>query len=160
MQNYLVSWILISKYLTGVTGIGCFKCSSENGSNPSCEDTFQYFPFNSSEILYQDPCWAGRKDRNGLFPASSCIKLNGVVDENGNRLVIRGCGLDSGSLTSDTEIVRVSHCGSFYLDGRYVRGCVQGCDDMDGCNSALKHAPYFLMYFITNVIFSFTFRQI
>ena len=41
------------------------------------------------------------------------------VDDNGNRLVIRGCGLDSGSLTSDTEIVRVSHCGSFYLDGRY-----------------------------------------
>ena len=58
---------------------------------------------------------------NSMFVINKIIKRVTVQfeDENGNRLVIRGCGLDSGSLTSDTEIVRVSHCGSFYLDGRY-----------------------------------------
>lgn len=34
------------------------------------------------------------------------------------RMVIRSCALDSGSLTMDTELVRMSHCGSFVMDGR------------------------------------------
>ena len=33
-------------------------------------------------------------------------------------MVIRTCALDSGTLTLDTELVRMSHCGSFVLDGR------------------------------------------
>ena len=33
---------------------------------------------------------------------------------------MRGCALDSGSQTADTEIVRISHCGAFYLDNRCV----------------------------------------
>ena len=35
--------------------------------------------------------------------------------ENGTSIMVRGCGLDSGSLTSDTELVRISHCGAFIL---------------------------------------------
>ena len=65
---------------------------------------------------------------------------------------MRGCALDSGSLTADTEIVRMSHCGTFYFQDRYdcrnnlflmivvryLAGCIQVCDDMDGCNMAQR----------------------
>ncbi|KAF4531470.1 hypothetical protein B566_EDAN004241 [Ephemera danica] len=39
-----------------------------------------------------------------------------VADETGIRLTVRGCALDSGTLTTDTEIIRMSHCGGFYFD--------------------------------------------
>jgi hypothetical protein len=75
-------------------------------------------------------------------------------------IVIRTCSLDSGSLTADTEIVRMSHCGHFEFTGagKYdnasttatprmfkvsacmcaraymgTQGCVLACK-MDGCN--------------------------
>ena len=32
----------------------------------------------------------------------------------------RGCSADSGTTTADTEIVRISHCGAFYFDNKYV----------------------------------------
>jgi len=60
----------------------------------------------------------GRKGRNGLFPATACIKLAGVYDDTGERITVRGCELDSGTLTTDTEIIRMSHCGGFSFDGR------------------------------------------
>ena len=66
-------------------------------------------------------------------------------------MMIRGCAVDSGTLTTDTEIIRMSHCGAFYFNersetikqdldysdwlARYVRGCVQSCSDVDGCNA-------------------------
>ena len=31
-------------------------------------------------------------------------------------MTVRGCALDSGTLTTDTEIIRMSHCGSFYFN--------------------------------------------
>ena len=31
-------------------------------------------------------------------------------------IMVRGCALDSGTLTTDTELIRMSHCGSFYFD--------------------------------------------
>jgi hypothetical protein len=40
------------------------------------------------------------------------------ADGNFEKMVIRTCALDSGTLTLDTELVRMSHCGSFVLDGR------------------------------------------
>ena len=49
--------------------------------------------------------------------------------------MIRNCALDSGSLTTDTEIVRMSHCGSFVFEDRRVTGCVQSCFE-DACNHA------------------------
>ena len=34
-------------------------------------------------------------------------------------MMIRGCAVDSGTLTTDTEIIRMSHCGSFYFNDRW-----------------------------------------
>ena len=42
--------------------------------------------------------------------------------ETGEMMSMRGCSLDSGSLTADTELVRISHCGAFYIDQRYIGG--------------------------------------
>src|SRR5438128_1284065 len=50
-------------------------------------------------------------------------------------MVVRDCALDSGTLTTDTELVRMSHCGGFYFDEEYVSGCVQSCFE-DACNHA------------------------
>ena len=35
-------------------------------------------------------------------------------------IMVRGCALDSGTLTTDTELIRMSHCGSFYFEDKYV----------------------------------------
>nr|CAH0098153.1 unnamed protein product [Daphnia galeata] len=121
-------------FVTTVSAIDCFKCVSVNGENPACEDPFHN---NFTSDLLESPCLGGRKGRNGLFPATACLKLAGrYADGNYEKMVIRTCALDSGTLTLDTELVRMSHCGSFVLDGRYVNGCLQSCDDGDGCNSA------------------------
>ncbi|XP_066992884.1 uncharacterized protein [Anabrus simplex] len=112
--------------------IDCFKCVSINGQYPPCDDPFHN---NHSDAILEAPCMGGRKGRNGVFPATACIKLAGVY-ENGDRITVRGCALDSGTLTTDTEIIRMSHCGGFYFDDRYVRGCLQSCDDADACNAA------------------------
>ena len=78
-----------------------------------------------------------------MFPASHCIKLVGVLGksrhldtatcyslgldiliiypaETGERLAVRGCSSDGGTLTADTELVRASHCGAFYFEDRSV----------------------------------------
>ncbi|KAM7304809.1 hypothetical protein ISCGN_014709 [Ixodes scapularis] len=122
--------------LNGVYGVwclDCFKCSSRNHSDLACEDPFHN---NYSAAMLESPCMASRKNRNGLFPATACIKLNGVYEETGETMVIRSCALDSGTLTVDTEIVRMSHCGGFYFDDHYVRGCLQSCFE-DACNAAV-----------------------
>ncbi|XP_022249402.1 uncharacterized protein LOC106465764 [Limulus polyphemus] len=111
-------------------GLDCFKCVSIDGDNPACEDPFHN---NYTIDILESPCWTGRKHRNGLFPATACIKLSGKYGDTGETMIVRGCALDSGSLTIDTEIVRMSHCGGFYFDDRYVKGCLQSCTD-DACN--------------------------
>ncbi|CAI2354182.1 unnamed protein product [Caenorhabditis sp. 36 PRJEB53466] len=116
----LVLLLAVMEGVTGVSGIGCFVCSSFDGENKGCED-----PFNSTMDLssrdrdassvanYNYPCWAYKKGRHGLFPADHCIKIVGYrADNESKTLVIRTCALDSGTLTADTEIVRISHCGS------------------------------------------------
>ncbi|XP_039281716.1 uncharacterized protein LOC111061876 isoform X2 [Nilaparvata lugens] len=113
--------------------IGCFKCVSINGNNPACDDPFHN---NYTVDILESPCMGGRKGRNGLFPATACIKLTGIYDDTGDSIMVRGCALDSGTLTTDTELIRMSHCGGFYFDDRYARGCVQSCDDGDACNTA------------------------
>ncbi|XP_046441330.1 uncharacterized protein LOC124192179 isoform X3 [Daphnia pulex] len=129
-------------FLSTVSAIDCFKCVSVNGENPACEDPFHN---NFTSDLLESPCLGGRKGRNGLFPATACLKLAGrYADGNYEKMVIRTCALDSGTLTLDTELVRMSHCGSFVLDGRYVNGCLQSCDDGDGCNSAPSDRPGWL----------------
>merc|ERR1719510_485118 len=116
---------------TPASGIDCFKCVSINGTNPSCEDPFHN---NYTSDILERPCMGGRKGRNGLFPASACIKVSGTYADGSGTIMIRGCALDSGTLTTETEIIRMSHCGSFYFDEKYVHGCVQSCDDVDACN--------------------------
>ena len=51
----------------------------------------------------------------------TCITLHLIyADDSGTTVVVRGCALDSGTLTTDTEIIRMSHCGGFELDDRYT----------------------------------------
>lgn len=133
-------------------GIGCFRCVSVSGSDPACEDTFHNN--HTGQTFFEHPCMSGRKDRAGLFPASACIKLTGTYDDTGEVMTVRGCSLDSGSLTIDTELTRTSSCGAFYFGDRYVRGCVMSCSDSDGCNSSpsLIMAPSLLS--LTLLIFT------
>ncbi|PSN54786.1 hypothetical protein C0J52_02010 [Blattella germanica] len=118
MQEYAcciaTSLVLLATLHLG-RAIDCFKCVSLNGNYPACDDPFHN---NYSSSILETPCMGGRKGRNGLFPATACIKLAGVYDDTGDRITVRGCALDSGTLTTDTEIIRMSHCGGFYFDDR------------------------------------------
>ncbi|XP_022236128.1 uncharacterized protein LOC106476612 [Limulus polyphemus] len=140
---YIVLVTLFFLQLLGVEALDCFKCVSIEGDNPACEDPFHN---NYTTDVLESPCLAGRKHRNGLFPATSCIKLSGKYGDTGESMIVRGCALDSGTLTIDTEIVRMSHCGGFYFDERYVSGCLQSCSD-DACNGSFaifNLTPYLL----------------
>ena len=63
-----------------VACVACFKCVSVDGDNPSCEDKFHN---NATEDMVElvSPCMGGRKGRDGLFPASDCIKVTGSYGE-------------------------------------------------------------------------------
>ncbi|XP_046432687.1 uncharacterized protein LOC124308153 [Neodiprion virginianus] len=130
---------LIILFLTFQTGaaIDCFKCVSIGGNNKACDDPFHN---NGTLGFLETPCLGGRKGRDGLFPATACIKIAGIYDESGVSLTVRSCALDSGTLTTDSEIIRMSHCGGFYFDEKYVRGCVQSCSDADACNRSGKNS--------------------
>merc|ERR1711953_1100409 len=132
---FLLSFIFSNLRPVSSSGIDCFKCTSINGSNPACEDPFHN---NYTTDILERPCMGGRKGRNGLFPASSCIKVAGKYADGSGSIMIRGCALDSGTLTTDTELIRMSHCGSFFFDDKYLHGCVQSCDDVDACNSSKR----------------------
>ena len=56
--------------------------------------------------------------RDGLFPGTSCIKLSGLDRDSGQLVVVRGCALDSGGTTADTELVRISNCGAFQFEDK------------------------------------------
>ncbi|KAF7987698.1 hypothetical protein HCN44_003561 [Aphidius gifuensis] len=132
--NIFLLWILFCDTVEFGNSIDCYKCVSVGGDDKECDDPFHN---NRSLDYFESPCLGGRKGRDGLFPATSCVKLNGIFDETGISLTIRGCALDSGTLTTDTELIRMSHCGAFYFNEKYVRGCVQSCNDYDGCNSSV-----------------------
>ncbi|XP_034661893.1 uncharacterized protein LOC117897274 [Drosophila subobscura] len=119
--------------------IDCFKCISYNGANKACDDPFHN---NYSTAILESPCMGGRKGRDGLFPATACIKIAGYYDDTGETITVRGCALDSGTLTTDTELIRMSHCGKFYYDNRYVHGCLQSCSDADACNTATSRRQH------------------
>lgn len=55
--------------------IDCFKCVSIDGDNKPCDDPFHN---NGSLAFLESPCLGGRKGRDGLFPATACIKIAGV----------------------------------------------------------------------------------
>eukprot|EP00091_Calanus_sinicus_P017426 TRINITY_DN37667_c0_g1_i1.p1 TRINITY_DN37667_c0_g1~~TRINITY_DN37667_c0_g1_i1.p1 ORF type:complete len:111 (-),score=23.45 TRINITY_DN37667_c0_g1_i1:343-675(-) len=70
-----------------VACIACFKCVSVDGDNPSCEDKFHN---NATEGMVElvSPCMGGRKGRDGLFPASDCIKVTGSYVDTGESMMI------------------------------------------------------------------------
>ncbi|XP_075585884.1 uncharacterized protein LOC124498577 isoform X1 [Dermatophagoides farinae] len=152
LKASLLLLLLLQLNFCYLNAIDCFRCTSFGGANQWCEDPFHN---NYSSTILQSPCWTGRKGRDGLYPATACIKLNGrfgmykfiiiisinngfqqfFSEDNGETMIVRDCALDSGSLTTDTELVRMSHCGGFYFDNRYVKGCVQSCSE-NACNQA------------------------
>ena len=72
-DNYERLWIFSEPQ-----GIACFKCVSHKGNNPACEDPFHN---NYTVDMLHTPCYGGRKGRNGLFPATACIKVAGKFCE-------------------------------------------------------------------------------
>ena len=65
-----------------VISLGCYKCSSINGSDPDCEDEFV-----AKREYYTPNCMAAKKSygsynqrstklRVGLYPATWCIKFS------------------------------------------------------------------------------------
>uniref|UniRef100_A0A0N4Z0Y0 Caenorhabditis elegans ly-6-related family-containing protein n=1 Tax=Parastrongyloides trichosuri TaxID=131310 RepID=A0A0N4Z0Y0_PARTI len=101
-------------------------------------DSYNNNEFNGKIANYHQHCWAFKKNRQGLFPADHCIKISGVRSDNPSiSMIIRTCALDSGTLTSDTEIVRISHCGHFKYAGKQYSGCVSSCET-DGCNGVIS----------------------
>ena len=145
----ILSILLFFCVITSCQSLDCFKCVSVGGNYQPCEDPFHN---NYTKDILEAPCWAGRKQRDGVFPATACIKLSGVYEDTGEKMVVRGCALDSGTLTIDTEIVRMSHCGGFYFDKRYVSGCLQSCTE-DACNFASHEEPYKWMYIFIIIFF-------
>lgn len=67
--------IIIIIFFFIVYGIDCFKCVSFNGANKACDDPFHN---NFSTAILESPCMGGRKGRDGVFPATSCIKIAGI----------------------------------------------------------------------------------
>ncbi|XP_042207483.1 uncharacterized protein LOC121856203 [Homarus americanus] len=112
----LTIFVLISALIWCQTeGLDCFKCGSINGSDPHCIDPFHH---NFSSSYLSSPCLAGWKERQGLFPATHCVKLSGYFYDTTEAMVVRGCTTDSGTLTIDTELARQSHCGMFTYNDR------------------------------------------
>jgi hypothetical protein len=66
--------IIILNYCFLVSSISCYKCLSINGSNLLCEDLFQGDIAGRPSLLYT-PCLTYLRGRQGLFPATYCIKL-------------------------------------------------------------------------------------
>ncbi|CAF4545497.1 unnamed protein product, partial [Rotaria sp. Silwood2] len=123
-----------------VSSISCYKCSSINGSNPLCEDFFQGDMTGTTSLLHT-PCLTNLRGRQGLFPATHCIKLVAYSGESKSvQYTYRTCSRDEGD---DNGITRASHCGFIKLDWinqhRRFRGCLNICDK-DACNQANYHS--------------------
>lgn len=129
------SFLLLLSYLHSAESIGCFACHSVNKSNPLCED-----PFNGIRELYKDNCHAGRKNRSGVFPGTSCIKFTAWLGD--YTVVVRDCTVDNGDTTSDTEMGRESHCWMVNMvnyNDVNMHGCALACHT-DGCNAGSRSA--------------------
>lgn len=74
-------WFLYFSDLTNTSGLGCYVCQSIDGSNPDCEDPFNATYVNSTRDYYNEDCYTGRKNRNGLFPSTACVKVKGKYSE-------------------------------------------------------------------------------
>jgi len=124
--------------------IGCYRCTSSNGSNPACED-----PFNGYDVGYEKYCKAMKKHRTGVFPASFCIKLYGHDKARNEFTFVRECS------TEDLGNFK----GTFRLNGRDVSGVVATCRG-NGCNgtSGRVESSFGTTAFSICLIFVFSFR--
>ncbi|XP_048743873.1 U-scoloptoxin(05)-Cw1a-like [Ostrea edulis] len=95
--------------------IDCYKCSSENFTDPFCHD-----PFHPAYNNLTTDCGEGRNGRVGLFPARFCTKIIAV---DGTEKIIRSCSIES----LDTI------CGPFNLENVLYSGCISSCAT-DACN--------------------------
>lgn len=107
---------------TGTTAIDCFKCVSLNRSNPACEDPFHN---NFSASLLVSPCWTGRRNRDGAFPATACIKLSGVYGKQSHPNQISKKNTDSCFDWIVRFLVRSST--RLHRENRHSHGCSRLC---------------------------------
>ena len=92
-----------------------------------CMDLHDFPDWRSSEIGMELWIKVLEDHERGLELKRPCIEedwehgrlMNYFADDTGESIVVRSCALDSGSLTTDTEIIRMSHCGGYYFEGRY-----------------------------------------
>ena len=132
------------------------------------------------EVTLEQPCMGGRKGRDGLFPASDCIKVTGYYGEDSHNksFTIQCLEFNWKYLLKPTRVSlwwseavpwtlgpspltrRSSECrtvghftstkgggwgwrrGFIFLNNyllRYVKGCVQSCSDVDGCNGGVTN---------------------
>ncbi|CAF3259242.1 unnamed protein product [Rotaria socialis] len=140
-----------------VSSISCYKCLSINGSNPSCEDSFQGDVANEPSFL-QAPCLTHLRGRAGLFPATHCIKLVAYSKApKPTQYMYRTCGRDE---ANDNGIAHSSHCGFVKLHwlqkNQHFRGCLHTCDS-DACNRTSYSSYSFLNIFYCFSIFILVF---
>ncbi|PVD24104.1 hypothetical protein C0Q70_14574 [Pomacea canaliculata] len=130
-------------------GIGCFTCSSINGSDPSCED-----PFNPiTDQHYQRMCWQTMKNRKGEYPARYCTKIKGVNVRTRIQMTVRSCGME----TLDNT------CSTFYFQSEQYYGCLMscktnGCNGAEGVHGSVGQQPLKVLLYSVSVLVTCVFR--
>jgi len=121
-----ITTITLILLIEQVYSLGCFTCSTFNNSNPSCTDPF-YPDYNVRDNMYEPYCKQGIKNRVGKFPASFCVKMDGVSMTTGAQITVRTCTLDN----MDYQ------CGIFNFEDEIFRGCLVTCEN-DACNRSVS----------------------
>ncbi|KAK7086519.1 hypothetical protein SK128_015953 [Halocaridina rubra] len=123
-QWHVAIFLIFLLYLSkGVTGIGCYVCSSKNGNDPNCDD-----PYHPAHSTYAEGCMVPKEKHIGQFPANYCVKIIGTSASTGESLMIRTCVLENMD----------SQCGVFKFGGEQLTGCILTCE-YDGCNVSARH---------------------
>ncbi|XP_071083382.1 uncharacterized protein [Haliotis cracherodii] len=128
--------------LCRVNSLGCFTCTSLNGSNPYCRD-----PFNPVHVNYETKCKQGMDGRVGTFPAKYCTKIKGVRVDTQSEMLVRSCGMES----------MLNTCGMFRFKEHDYHGCLMSCK-ANACNEAsvLRHVSSCIFVFILSVFVLYT----
>ncbi|KAK7112221.1 hypothetical protein V1264_011705 [Littorina saxatilis] len=122
--------------------IDCYKCTSYNGNDQTCEDPFKQ-DLSTVHLI-------ARKCQYGYFSGTHCIKLKGIKND-GTHIVVRSCAdADWGKNCGDIRY--------FYGDDvmEKIRGCLTTCN-FDGCNTApsrLAPAPVLLAMILLGAVWS------
>ena len=148
MDKLLVCLLAAAATIDRGASIACYKCFSVNGSDPACEDYFQGDMTDTPSLL-QPSCMTNVRGRQGIFPATHCIKLVVYVGSPPVQHIYRTCSRDEGEFDG---ITRSSHCGYIKLswldEHRRFHGCLHTCDK-DTCNRALTMLAAWQMIFLS-----------